>query len=241
VERGRIKTETNPRYFLQLHDSLWNSVVLFFFIYSKQPRHKIIINRQESTHILALNEQKAYSRKMRVKSLHILLRKIALANAVAASIWTLIIVLPIEPFSLLLRIIVGGGPGIWFIMGYLLFITVGFCGLAGLSYIYYSAEKEGNKINNQLAVLGLVLTCVGTIATTIMLQLAGAIGGYEYTIMRAPTEKIRLILEPLVNPIRLLVIMTSMGVTLLSTAVLFAKKSDKATHELSNLKSNKHD
>jgi hypothetical protein len=188
-----------------------------------------------------LNEQKAYLRKIRVKSLHILLRKIALANAVAASIWTLIIVLPIEPFPLLLRIIVGGGPGIWFIMGYLLFIIVGFCGLAGLSYIYYMAEKEGNKISNQLSILGLVLTCVGTIATTIMLQLAGAMGGYEYTIMRAPTEKIRLLLEPLVNPIRLLVIMTSIGIILQSSAVLFAKKGGNATHESSNLNSNKHD
>ncbi len=200
-----------------------------------------IINRQESTHILALNEQKAYVKEIRVKSLHILLRKIALANAVAASIWTLIIVLPIEPFPLLLRIIVGGGPGVWFIVGYLLFIIVGFCGFEGLSYIYYVAEKEDNKINNQLALLGLVLTCIGTIATTIMLQLAGAMGGYEYTIMRASTEKIRLLLEPLVNPIRLLVIIASIGIILQSSAVLFAEKGNDATHESSNLNSYEHD
>jgi len=174
-------------------------------------------------------------------SMHKLLRKVALANAVAASIWTLVMVLPLEPIPLLLRIIVGGGPGTWFVIGYLLFIIVGFCGFAGLSYIYYMAEKEGSKINNQLAILGLVLTCIGTIAASIMLQLAGALGGYEYTIMRSPTEKIRSLLEPLVNPLRLFTIMASIGVILQSSAVLFARKDNKSRDESLNSKSDKHD
>lgn len=200
-----------------------------------------IINRQESNHILALSNRSGLPEEKSRTPLYILLRKIALVHAIAASIWTIIMVLPMGPFPLLLRIIVGGGPSTWFIMGYLLFIITGSCGFAVLSYVYYTVEKEGKTINNQLALLGIVLTCVGTTAASTMLQIAGALGGYQYSIMHSPTEKIRLLLEPLVNPIRLLTIIAAIGIILQCLAALLTVRRTEPTHILPNPNDDKND
>ncbi len=207
--------------------------VLFFSNTAETGIIQSIINSHESKHILAL------SNKIE-ESWHIRLKKAALLNAIIASIWTLIIVLPIEPFPILLRIIVSGGPGVWFVLGYILFIIVGFCGFSGLSYIYYTNENEGRRINGKLALMGFIMAYVGTIGATVMLAIAGTIGGYEYSIVHSSTEKIRRLLEPLVNPIRLLTIITIMGIILQVLAVTTTKNKLKPRQELSNLKNNKY-
>jgi hypothetical protein len=52
-------------------------------------------------------------------------RGVAYAFTIAALAWTVVVVLPWAPFSYLPPIIVGGGPGTWFILGYFLFVAVG--------------------------------------------------------------------------------------------------------------------
>jgi hypothetical protein len=140
-------------------------------------------------------------------------RNAALINALISALWTLIILLPISPFPILQRIIVGGGPGIWFTIGYLLFLTLGFCGFVGFSFLYYVAESVQNrKINNGLAWLHLIATYVGIVGSTMALAVAGVLGGYASIIMHAPTEEIRLILEPFLNPIRILSLFAFIGI-----------------------------
>ena len=48
--------------------------------------------------------------------IHEMFRNASLINIFISILWTLVIILPFEPFTILLRIIVGGGPGVWFLL-----------------------------------------------------------------------------------------------------------------------------
>jgi heme/copper-type cytochrome/quinol oxidase subunit 1 len=123
--------------------------------------------------------------------------------------------LPFPPFTELLRILVGGGPGVWFLMAYLLFLAVGFGGFTGFSYIYYTLEAvEGRHINPLLARSHLVLMYLGVLGAVLVLAVAGVLGGYSTTIAHAPPEVTRQVLEPFVWPIRLLAILALVGIGL---------------------------
>ncbi|MEM1991443.1 MAG: hypothetical protein QXO76_12545 [Thermoproteota archaeon] len=140
--------------------------------------------------------------------------------------YTLIIVLPIQPFLMILRIIVGGGPGTWFILGYILYLAVGFTGHLGFSYLYYLAEKiEGRKLNRLLVWLNILAMYVGITGANFALAIAGILGGYVSTILHSPSEEVRLILEPFVNPIRILSIVAIVGVLSGITALYLSKEN----------------
>ncbi|MEM2237364.1 MAG: hypothetical protein QW470_03975 [Candidatus Caldarchaeum sp.] len=139
-------------------------------------------------------------------------RKGAVANAVVSAVWTLLYVIPVDPFPMLLRIVVAGGPGTWFILSYLLYIIVGFGGFLGLSYLYFVAERfEGRVVNRGLALVGFLAMYVGLTGTTFGLAVAGALGGYAAVIAHSPAETVRLIMEPFVNPLRTLCLVTVVG------------------------------
>ncbi|GBC71781.1 hypothetical protein HRbin02_01569 [Candidatus Calditenuaceae archaeon HR02] len=136
----------------------------------------------------------------------------AVANAFVSILWTLLYVLPFEPFPVLLKIVVAGGPGVWFMLGYLLYIIVGFGGFLGLSYLYSIAEAAGAKrVNNFLALTGYAALFIGFTGTTIGLAVAGAVGGYTAVILHAPAENVRMVMEPFVNPLRILCLVTVIG------------------------------
>ncbi|MEM2909662.1 MAG: hypothetical protein QXO01_01150 [Nitrososphaerota archaeon] len=133
-------------------------------------------------------------------------------------------VLPIQPFPTILRIIVGGGPGTWLILGYILYLVVGFAGHLGFSYLYYLIEKvEYRKVNGLLAGLNIITMYIGITGASFMLAIAGILGGYASTILHSSSEEVRLILEPFVNPIRILSIVAIIGV-LLGIAALYLSK-----------------
>lgn len=157
------------------------------------------------------------------KSLNVLFRKALIVNALISIFWTVLIVLPFEPFSLLLRIIVGGGPGTWFLVAYILYIIVGSLVFIGFSYLYYLAEEVwGTETSNMFSIAGFYLLFIGTNITLIVLAVAGVVGGYYLNIIHAPIESVRAILEPFVNPLRMLTLVTIIG-ALLCLAPIFRK------------------
>ncbi|MCL7401616.1 MAG: cbb3-type cytochrome c oxidase subunit I [Thaumarchaeota archaeon] len=158
---------------------------------------------------------------------HRVVKNGSIINLTISIIWTIIIVLPIEPFSILLRIIVGGGPGVWFLLAYLLHLIVGYGGFTCLSFLYYLIEEKWEvELNNKLIMAGFYLLFIGVNITLITLAAAGAVGGYYLNIIHAPVEDVRSILEPMVNPIRLLSLITIVGALILLIPVYktFARK-----------------
>lgn len=144
--------------------------------------------------------------------IHRMVRNASIINLSISIIWTFLIVLPLEPFSILLRIIVGGGPGVWFLLAYLLHLIIGYVGFTGLSFLYYLIEEKWEtKLNNKFIIGGFYLLFIGVNITLITLAVAGAIGGYYLNIVHAPVEDVRSILEPMVNPIRILSLITIIG------------------------------
>ncbi|MEM3865466.1 MAG: hypothetical protein QW724_06745 [Nitrososphaerota archaeon] len=155
------------------------------------------------------------------KSLNVLFRKGFIVNALIAILWTVLIILPFEPFSLLLRIIVGGGPGIWFLVAYILYIIIGPLLFIGFSYLYYLAEEVWRtETSNMFSVAGFYLLFIGANITLIVLAVAGAVGGYYLNIIHAPIESVRGILEPFVNPLRVLTLVTIIGALLCLAPIL---------------------
>ncbi len=149
---------------------------------------------------------------------------LALANAIIAVVWTLIIILPFEPTAFILPVMAGGGPGTWLVLGYILYIAVGFLGFTAFSYIFYTVENiEARKPDPRLAPLGLVLTYIGVTGATFLLGIAGASGGHASTIPRIPTQTLREMLLPYVNVITLLVLVTAAGVIINILSIVVAK------------------
>ncbi len=156
-------------------------------------------------------------------------RKGAVANGLVSVFWTLLYVLPFEPFPMLLKIVVAGGPGVWFMLGYLLHMIVGFGGFLGLSYLYSVAEDSGGRrINNALALTGYVALFIGFTGTTFGLAVAGAVGGYTAVILHAPAESVRMVMEPFVNPLRVLCIVAVVG-AIAGLAAPYASKPSPPT------------
>jgi len=129
-----------------------------------------------------------------------------------ALVWTLMIVLPFTPFSYLPPIMVGGGPGIWFALAYILFIVVGIGGYGALSAFLTTVElHEGRSIDARLMWPALMLLSIGVVSSCLLLAWAGAVGGYATTFETTPTGSIDNLLQPYVNPITAFVLVAIIG------------------------------
>ena len=130
----------------------------------------------------------------------------------AALIWTLVIVLPYQPFSYIPPIIVGGGPGTWFALAYLLFIVVGIGGFGALSAFLTTVElHERRSIDQRTMWPALILLSVGVVGSCLLLAVAGAVGGYAATFESSSVKSIDSLLSPYVNPITAFVLVTIVG------------------------------
>jgi len=90
----------------------------------------------------------------------------------------LLIVIPYPLFNYLLPIIEKGGPGIWFLFGYLIYIIAGPVGFGTVSALIKTIEiDEKAHINEALAKIGFYLSYAGVLLSSILLALAGALGG----------------------------------------------------------------
>ena len=130
------------------------------------------------------------------------LRSAAYVNAVVWLIWTVAILLPFEPFSDLQPIMVGGGAGTWFLLGYVLFAAVGVGGFVSASSLVFVIEThERRNLSYPITLTGFILMYVGTLIGCILLGIAGASGGYTLVIQHSTVNAAQNILSPYVNPI----------------------------------------
>ena len=151
-------------------------------------------------------------------------RAAAYVSTLAALVWTLFIVLPFEPFSYLPPIIVGGGPGTWFVLAYVLFVVIGIGGFGAISGMLTTEElHEGRIVDGRMMWPALVLLWGGMGGSCILLGVAGAVGGYAATFQGSSTDAIHDLLAPYVNPITTLVIIAVIGAALAVLSMVRAR------------------
>jgi hypothetical protein len=151
-------------------------------------------------------------------------RAAAYVSTLAALVWTLFIVLPFEPFSYLPPIIVGGGPGTWFVLAYVLFVVIGIGGFGAISGMLTTVElHEGRIVDGRMMWPALVLLWGGMGGSCILLGVAGAVGGYAATFQGSSTDAIHDLLAPYVNPITTLVIIAVIGAALAVLSMVRAR------------------
>lgn len=142
-------------------------------------------------------------------------RGAAYLSTFAALVWTVVMALPFDPFRYLPPIIVGGGPGIWLVLAYILFIVVGIGGFGALSAFLTTVELHENRtINARTMWPALILLSVGVVGSCLLLAVAGAVGGYAATFGNSKANSIDSLLSPYVNPITLMVLATVVGAAL---------------------------
>jgi hypothetical protein len=95
---------------------------------------------------------------------------------------------------------VGGGAGTWFLLAYILFLTVAVVGFAAISSLVFVIEAhERRKLNHGIMLTGLILLYVGVMSGLILLGFAGAIGGYALIIEHSTVNATQNLLSPYVN------------------------------------------
>lgn len=147
-------------------------------------------------------------------------------SAIVSLIWTVLIVLPFEPFSSLPPIIVGGRPGTWFLLAFLLYVIIGIGGFGVFSALLYVIETyERRVVDQSTMLLGFVLLNIGVAASCILLALAGGLGGYAMTINNVTQSAAERILNPFIYPITITTLMAVIGAALTLVAMIRAKVS----------------
>jgi len=150
-------------------------------------------------------------------------RGAAYASAAGSLLWTVLIALPFPPFSSLPAIIVGGGPGTWFLLAYLLFFSVGVAGFGVLSGFLHTIEQQENRsLNPTVMWPGFVLLFVGFVLSCVLLGVAGASGGYTATIANVSGTAVEGLLQPYVYPVTLSTLMAVVGAALALYAMIRA-------------------
>lgn len=143
--------------------------------------------------------------------------------------WTLVIVLPVAPFSYLPPIMIGGGPGTWFLLGYILYVAVGVGGFAGLSAFLFAIETyERRRLNETVMLIGFVLLCLGLNVGCLLLGVAGAMGGYALTIEHNTVSAAQSILSVYVDPITAAALVAAAGAVLSIYGMVTAPKASTA-------------
>lgn len=150
-------------------------------------------------------------------------RAASISAGVGAVLWTLLMVLPFAPFSSIPPILVGGGPGTWLLLGYVLYLVAGFGGLTGMSVLLYLLERrEPKRANGGMMGAGLALYYAGTTLASALLGLAGYSGGYAFSIQHLPDPSIETVLLPYVEPVTLAVLVSCAGALIVFLDLAFA-------------------
>ena len=142
-------------------------------------------------------------------------RGAAYLSTLATLVWTVTMIIPYPPFSYIPPIIVGGGPGIWLVLAYLLFIIVGVGGFGALSAFLTTVELHENRaIDPRTMWPALILLSIGVTGSCLLLAVAGAVGGYAATFETSSGSSIDSLLSPYVNPITAFVLLAVVGACL---------------------------
>jgi hypothetical protein len=151
-------------------------------------------------------------------------RSTAYVGLIVFIIWTVAIALPFKPFSYLPPILVGGGPGTWFLLSYILYLLVSVAGSGVLSFFAYTIEVQEKRVFDlRTMALGFVLLNLGVVVSCLLLALAGGISGYGLTNGTATETSVRNLLSSFVYPIATSVVVSAAGAILLVVAMARAK------------------
>jgi len=155
----------------------------------------------------------------------------AYVSGAGAIAWTLLIILPMEPFSSIPPIIVGGGPGTWLLVGYLVYLMSGFGGLSALTALLSSHVGGESSASPGWAMgLGFALYCAGMTVACALLGLAGYLGGYAYSIQHLPDPSVQTVLLPYEDPVMMAALVACAGAALLLFSISSARAiTGKAT------------
>jgi hypothetical protein len=146
------------------------------------------------------------------------------ASLIVSLVWTVFIVLPFRPFSYLPPIIAGGGAGYWFVLSYLLFLTIGVGGFGTFSGLLHTIEVQENRsISSSTMWLAFALLAIGLAGSCALLAIAGVIGGYDLTILGSSGLPVRQQLSPFVYPITATALTALAGAALTLVAMLRAR------------------
>lgn len=144
--------------------------------------------------------------------------------ALAAAVWTVTVVIPVAPFSYLPPIIVGGGPGIWFVLAFLLFLVVGVGGFGSLSAFLTTVElHEGRSVNPSTMWPALVMLSIGVVGSCLLLAIAGVVGGYASTFETSSVKTIDSLLTPYTYPITAFTLIAVVGACLAVVSMVRAR------------------
>lgn len=150
-------------------------------------------------------------------------RAAAFASLIGFMAWTIAIALPFQPFSYLPPIIVGGGPGTWFLLAYLLALAVGVAGFGSLSNFLHTIEVQENRpVSSTVMWPAFILMCAGFAFSCLLLAIAGASGGYASTISSASGTSVEDILKPFVYPVTVSTLTAVVGAALALYAMIRA-------------------
>ena len=151
-------------------------------------------------------------------------RTAAYVGLLVSLVWTVVIALPFVPFSYLPPIIVAGGPGMWFVLSYVLYISVSVGGFGVLSFLLYVIEMQEKRALDQTTIaLGFVLLNFGVAASCLLLAVAGALSGYGLTSGNATETATRNLLSYFVYPTATSVVVSAAGAVLVVLAMTRAK------------------
>ncbi|MDG6927777.1 MAG: hypothetical protein JRN26_03160 [Nitrososphaerota archaeon] len=151
-------------------------------------------------------------------------RNAAYTNAIVSVIWTVLLIIPFEPFTYLLVVVERGGPGTWFLVAYFLYIVVGSVGFAVISSLLYTIEvQEKRGISAKAMLLGFSFTYVGVVASSIMLGVAGALGGYAMYFANYPEVRIVSLLSSYVYPITATAFLAAVGVLIIIITLMLSR------------------
>lgn len=151
-------------------------------------------------------------------------RNAAYANAIVSVLWTILLIIPFEPFTYLLVVVERGGPGTWFLVAYFLYIIVGSVGFAVISSLLYTIEvQEKRSISEKAMYLGFFLTYTGVLASSIMLGIAGALGGYAMYFADYPEQMIVGLLSSYVYPITATAFLAAIGILIIIITLMLSR------------------
>jgi hypothetical protein len=151
-----------------------------------------------------------------------------LISAIISISWTVVLVLPFDPFNNLIAIMIGGDAGTWLLFGYLLYLCVGLGGFAGLSYVVSSIEDEGRSPNPFAMWFSIAALIAGVNTTCLLLGYAGASGGYAQTIQHLPGTNLDQLLSPYVDVTRVSAFIAALGGLSAVVGLAFVKEGKTA-------------
>lgn len=136
---------------------------------------------------------------------------IAGINALIAFGW----IVPLFLDTRISRTIAGGSVGTWGMLGFLLWITVGVLGFAALAAMtYVLGNTVPGKLNDAVNWVHVGLMEVGTLGATLLLGIAGYIGGTALLAGASPGEvhqQIAFVVEP-IPIVAILALLAAVGV-----------------------------